>query len=84
MLDNTYLIGLGVGIAVLLFVVRIPVVLASADKQTPQVDMAFMSIMMPKGLGAAVLATLPMQRGMPSGPTIQIIAFAVKRVYHIR
>ncbi|MCB2410715.1 cation:proton antiporter [Hymenobacter lucidus] len=76
-LDNGYLIALGVVIAVLLFLVRIPVVLATADKYTPQFDMAFMSVMIPKGLGAAVLATLPAQRGMPSGSTIQTLTFAV-------
>lgn len=76
-LDNGYLIALGVGMTVLLFLVRIPVVLATADKQAPQFDMAFMSIMIPKGLGAAVLATLPAQRGIPSGHIIQTVTFAV-------
>ncbi|SNC67222.1 sodium/proton antiporter, CPA1 family [Hymenobacter gelipurpurascens] len=76
-LDDGYLIALGVGMAVVLFVVRIPVVLAAADRDTPQFDMAMMSIMIPKGLGAAVLATLPAQRGLPGGGTIQTITFAV-------
>lgn len=76
-LDNWYLIALGVGMAALLFLVRIPVVLATADARTPQFDMAFMSVMIPKGLGAAVLATLPSQRGVPSGPIIQTLTFAV-------
>ncbi|SNR93053.1 cation:proton antiporter [Hymenobacter mucosus] len=76
-LDNWQLIALGVGMTVLLFLVRIPVVLATTDLRTPQFDMAFMSVMIPKGLGAAVLATLPSQRGVPSGPAIQTITFAV-------
>jgi NhaP-type Na+/H+ or K+/H+ antiporter len=76
-LNNGFLILLGVLIAAVLFLVRIPVVLATADKHTPQLDMAVMSIMIPKGLGAAVLATLPAQRGMPTGPAIQTITFAV-------
>lgn len=76
-LDNGYLIALGVGMAMLLFLVRIPVVLATASKDTPQFDMAFMSVMIPKGLGAAVLATLPAQRGIPAGPAIQTLTFAV-------
>jgi len=58
-------------------VVRIPVVLAAADRQTPPFNLALMSIMIPKGLGAAVLATLPAQRGMPGGLAIQPITFAV-------
>jgi NhaP-type Na+/H+ or K+/H+ antiporter len=76
-LDNAYLIGLGAGITILLFLVRIPVVMASAEPKTPLFDTSFMSIMIPKGLGAAVLATLPAQRGLPSGPAIQTITFAV-------
>ncbi|GAB3305315.1 hypothetical protein GCM10027511_18290 [Hymenobacter humi] len=76
-LDNGYLIALGVGMAVVLFLVRIPVVLATADRQTPQFDVAVMSIMIPKGLGAAVLATLPVQRGIPTGPIIQTLTFAI-------
>ncbi len=50
-LNNAYLIGLGAAITVLLFLVRIPVVLASADTKAPLFDMSFMSIMIPKGLG---------------------------------
>lgn len=76
-LDDPALIALGVGTAALLFVVRIPVVLVAADPRTPQLDMALMSIMIPKGLGAAVLATLPAQRGLPGGAAIQTITFAV-------
>ncbi|WP_400190603.1 cation:proton antiporter [Hymenobacter sp. B81] len=76
-LDDPGLIALGVSMAVVLFLVRIPVVLASADRHTPQFDMALMSIMIPKGLGAAVLATLPAQRGLPGGAAIQTITFAV-------
>jgi NhaP-type Na+/H+ or K+/H+ antiporter len=76
-LDNFYLIALGTGMAVLLFLVRIPVVMAAAERDTPQFDMAMMSIMIPKGLGAAVLATLPAQRGLPGGEIIQTITFAV-------
>ncbi|AII54352.1 cation:proton antiporter [Hymenobacter sp. APR13] len=76
-LDDPWLIALGVAMALVLFLVRIPVVLAAADRQTPQFDMALMSIMIPKGLGAAVLATLPAQRGLPGGAVIQTITFAV-------
>jgi NhaP-type Na+/H+ or K+/H+ antiporter len=76
-LDNGYLIALGVGMAAVLFLVRIPVVLATAGRRTPQLDMAIMSIMIPKGLGAAVLATLPVQRGIPNGAAIQTMTFAV-------
>ncbi|MBO3269045.1 cation:proton antiporter [Hymenobacter defluvii] len=75
--DNINLLLLGVGFTVLLFLVRIPVVWLSADATTPVLDKSVMSILIPKGLGAAVLATLPLQRGMATGAAIQTIVFAV-------
>ncbi|MEO7177171.1 MAG: cation:proton antiporter [Saprospiraceae bacterium] len=76
-LDDKFSILLGLITTVLLFLIRIPVVGASTPKDTPVFDSAIMCIMIPKGLGAAVLATLPSQRGMPTGDLIQTITFSV-------
>lgn len=46
--DNGYLIPLSVS----------TVALATANRRTPQFDLAFTSVVFPKGLGAAVLAIL--------------------------
>ncbi|MFN4255131.1 MAG: hypothetical protein ACK4Q5_09020, partial [Saprospiraceae bacterium] len=40
-------------------------------------DAAFMATMIPKGLGAAVLASVPAQQGMPGGEVIQSVVFAI-------
>ncbi|KUG08305.1 cation:proton antiporter domain-containing protein [Solirubrum puertoriconensis] len=76
-MDNAWLVGTGAILTVLLLIARIPVVRASAPPRTPLLDLSVMSIMIPKGLGAAVLATLPAQRGIPTGEVIQTITFSV-------
>lgn len=71
---------IGLVITIILFLLRIPVVRASMpiskDKQDT-VDMMYMSTMIPKGLAAAVLATIPMQQGIPGGELIKNIVFSI-------
>ncbi|AYA35810.1 hypothetical protein D3Y59_01365 [Hymenobacter oligotrophus] len=76
-MDNAWLVVTGAILTVLLLMARVPVVRASAPPRTPLLDLSVMSIMIPKGLGAAVLATLPAQRGIPTGDVIQTITFSV-------
>lgn len=61
----------------ILFLARIFVVKWIVDKHTPVIDKAAMSIMIPKGLGAAVIATLPVQQGLADGEMIQSICFSI-------
>jgi cell volume regulation protein A len=67
----------GAAITFVLFAVRILVVKFVISKSTPLLDKATMSIMIPKGLGAAVIATLPFQQGHADGIIIQSICFSV-------
>ncbi|MBK7232084.1 MAG: cation:proton antiporter [Saprospiraceae bacterium] len=60
-----------------LYVVRIFAVKIAIKKDTPVLDKAAISIMIPKGLGAAVIATLPLQQGLPDGNIIQSICFSI-------
>ncbi len=46
-------------------------------KSTPLLDKAVISSMIPKGLGAAVIATLPFQRGVANGDIIQAVCFSL-------
>lgn len=69
---------IGFLITVILFLFRIPIVrasmpLGSADKR----DLYFMSAIVPKGLAAAVLATIPLQRGLAGGEFIMNVTFAI-------
>jgi cell volume regulation protein A len=67
----------GLMITVVLFVLRIVLVKLVISKETPLLDKAVISFMIPKGLGAAVIATLPLQKGIENGAIIQSISFSV-------
>lgn len=67
----------GAMITIVLLVVRIVVIKWIVKKDTPLLDKSVMSFMIPKGLGAAVIATLPLYEGHQDGHIIQSIAFSV-------
>ena len=68
---------LGAVVTLVLFISRILLVPIVLSERTPLLDKAVVSVMIPKGLGAAVIATLPFQRGVPEGAMIQAICFSV-------
>lgn len=67
----------GAIITLVLYASRIIIVRLIVTRDTPLLDKSIMSIMIPKGLGAAVIATLPLQRGHVDGVIIQSMCFAV-------
>ncbi len=69
--------AIGVGIMAVLFLVRVPVVWGALGKSVPGLDGALAAVMIPKGLAAAVLASLPLQAGIERGAIIQDIVYAV-------
>jgi NhaP-type Na+/H+ or K+/H+ antiporter len=74
---NRWWITFGLTVALLIFIVRIPVVRFGVQKSIPKVDACRMAAMAPKGLAAAVLASLPLQQGVPGGDLIQNSTYAV-------
>ncbi len=76
-LNDWWPFALGAIITAALFLIRIPIVRLSVPRDTPLKDAAFMAAMIPKGLGAAVLASLPVQQGVPGGDTIQSVVFSI-------
>jgi cell volume regulation protein A len=76
-LHDWWLLALGAIITGALFLLRIPIVRISVPRETKPQDASFMATMIPKGLGAAVLASLPAQQGIPGGETIQAIVFSI-------
>jgi len=60
-----------------LCVARLLYVPLVVPKSTPLLDKAVISSMIPKGLGAAVVATLPFQSGVANGDIIQAICFSI-------
>jgi len=76
-LQDWHWMMLGAGITGVLFLIRIPVVRMSVPRHTSTSDASFMATMIPKGLGAAVLASLPAQQGVEGGEIIQSVVFSI-------
>lgn len=76
-LQNWWYMVLGCGITGALFLMRILIVRLSVPRDTELKDAAFMAAMIPKGLGAAVLASLPAQQGVEGGDIIQSVVFSI-------
>lgn len=76
-LQDWWYMALGAIITGALFLARIFIVRLSVPRDTPLKDAAFMAVMIPKGLGAAVLASLPFQQGVSGGDVIQSVIFSI-------
>ena len=75
-LTDFFSIAIGAILTLLLFAFRIPIVKMSVKPSIPLEDRVTMSMMVPKGLASAVLASLPAQAGMPGGELIQNITYS--------
>lgn len=61
----------------IIFVIRIPAAWFGLDPSTPVHDAAFVATMTPKGLAAVVLASIPLQRHLADGGTLQSVTYWV-------
>lgn len=75
--NSVYLSIAALLLTVWTLIVRLVVVRATAAKNMSVYDSSLVSIMVPKGLAAAVLASLVMQSGMACAPIIREVAFGV-------
>ncbi|CAJ38156.1 cation:proton antiporter [Methanocella arvoryzae] len=75
--SNVALMVMGLILTLIIFYVRIPTVWISLPRKTPVADASISAVMVPKGLAAAVLASIPLQMGLASGELIQCITYAV-------
>jgi NhaP-type Na+/H+ or K+/H+ antiporter len=66
---------LGMGLTFMAYIVRIPIVRFTLDRELTQRDASILTIMIPKGLAAAVLAAIPAQQGIAGADVLQNIAF---------
>ncbi len=71
------LITISLILTVLAFVLRIPATKLSLKSSLPLKDMSIVAVMVPKGLAAVVLASLPLQQGIPGGELIQNLTYGV-------
>ncbi len=70
-------ISLGFLLTIAIYLLRIPITKISTNKNTQTYDRTIVSIMVPKGLAAAVLASIPFQMGIESGEMIRDITYSV-------
>lgn len=71
------IIYLGAAITILIYLARIVMVWFTIPHNIPASDAAIVAVMEPKGLAAAVLASLPLQAGIAAGQTIQDVTYIV-------
>ena len=72
---RSVLIGLGLAFAMIL--IRPLAVRIATSKEIPVFDASLMASIAPKGLAAAVLASIPAQMGVPGGDLIQNVTYSV-------
>lgn len=68
---------LGAVLTIIIFMLRIPIVWASLPRSTLKPDVSLAAVLVPKGLAAAVLASMPLQQGMASGQLIESATYSV-------
>ncbi|MDR2697910.1 MAG: cation:proton antiporter [Holophagales bacterium] len=74
-----FLVAAGLCVALALFILRVPVVHASLipSDSFSRFEASVSGAMNPKGLAAAVAASIPLERGLDMGAEIKQVAFAV-------
>ena len=75
-LISGWLIQVAIILTAVVFLLRIPTVKV-AVRSLPVKDVSIMAIMVPKGLAAAVLASIPFQQGVTGGELIKSITYGV-------
>lgn len=75
--SNVLWLTIGLLITAILYFARIFVVKFSTPRDTSQKDAILMSAILPKGLAAAVLASIPLHEGVKGGEFIQNVTFSI-------
>jgi len=76
-LISSWLIVVSIVLCVIAFLLRLFSVKYTVKKSYPKLDIAIASIMVPKGLAAVVLASIPLQQEVIGGETIKNITYGV-------
>jgi cell volume regulation protein A len=76
-LISNWLIIVGLILTLVAFLLRLPAVKISIREHIPSKDVAIMAVMVPKGLAAVVLASIPLQQGIVGGELIKNITYGV-------
>lgn len=76
-LISSWLIIVGLILTVVAFALRIPAVKLSIRQALGTKDLSVMAVMVPKGLAAVVLASIPLQQGVPGGEIIKNVTYGI-------
>ncbi len=74
---SVFIYGIGLLIVIIVIISRPLSIKLFAGKNIPGNELAIMSIMTPKGLVAAVLASIPMQQGLAYGDKIMDLGYSI-------
>jgi NhaP-type Na+/H+ or K+/H+ antiporter len=74
---NMEVIYIGALLTIIIYLARIVIVWLTIPRTIPASDAAIIAVMEPKGLAAAVLASLPLEAGVAAGQTIQDVTYIV-------
>lgn len=75
--SSTGIILIGILITFIAFALRIPAVKIAVGRSVSTKEAALMAVMIPKGLAAAVLASIPAQAGIVGGELIRDVTYMV-------
>src|SRR5208337_621948 len=75
--SNIAILYLGAALTISIYLARIVIVWITIPRSIPASDASIIAVMEPKGLAAAVLASLPLQAGIAAGETIQDVTYIV-------
>jgi cell volume regulation protein A len=76
-LISGWLVVVGLVLTIVAFILRIPAVKLSVKKSMAPKDVSVMAVMVPKGLAAVVLASIPLQQGVIGGEMIKNVTYSV-------
>lgn len=74
---DSWCLLIGLILTIIIFIIRIPVIRFSVSNKTTKEDASLMAAIVPKGLAAAALASLPLKLGIAGGELIQNVIFSV-------
>lgn len=75
--ENLSIMLLGVLVAIFIFAIRLFSVIISIPKSTPRFDASIMAVTVPRGLAPAVLALIPIQKGLEGGVIVQETTYSI-------
>jgi len=76
-LANWWLILIGLLLTIIIYIVRLPLVRLCVVKSTTVSDASMLAVVIPRGLAAVIMASIPFQQGISGGETIQNMAYYI-------